>query len=86
MDSRSEYLGTTEAGLRMGMIGVAGELDCFSALIRLRELSKSEDKADLKGLSYPKATRQSEGRWTRRSAAEADLPIVKKGTQMQGNR
>ncbi|RWW76152.1 hypothetical protein BHE74_00015780 [Ensete ventricosum] len=29
-----------------GMIGAAGELDCFSALIRLREPSKSEDKAE----------------------------------------
>ncbi|RRT61450.1 hypothetical protein B296_00020482 [Ensete ventricosum] len=28
------------------MIGAAGELDCFSAHIRLRELGKSEDKAD----------------------------------------
>ncbi|RWW70055.1 hypothetical protein BHE74_00022294 [Ensete ventricosum] len=29
-----------------GMIRVAGELDCFSAHIRLRELGKSEDKAE----------------------------------------
>ncbi|RRT32689.1 hypothetical protein B296_00047359 [Ensete ventricosum] len=28
------------------MIGVAGELNCFSAHIRLREPGKSEDKAD----------------------------------------
>ncbi|RWW05192.1 hypothetical protein GW17_00031545 [Ensete ventricosum] len=28
------------------MIGAAGELDCFSAHIRLRELGKSEDKAE----------------------------------------
>ncbi|RZS26570.1 hypothetical protein BHM03_00059927 [Ensete ventricosum] len=30
------------------MIGVAGELDCFSAHIRLREPDKSEDKAECK--------------------------------------
>ncbi|RZS04680.1 hypothetical protein BHM03_00035050 [Ensete ventricosum] len=30
----------------LGMIGVAGELDCFSAHIRLREPGKSEDKAE----------------------------------------
>ncbi|RZR78942.1 hypothetical protein BHM03_00004503, partial [Ensete ventricosum] len=29
-----------------GMIGVAGELDCFNAHIRLRKLDKSEDKAE----------------------------------------
>ncbi|RRT62324.1 hypothetical protein B296_00024504, partial [Ensete ventricosum] len=31
-----------------GMIGAAGELDCFSAHIRLREPSKSEDKTECK--------------------------------------
>ncbi|RWW37194.1 hypothetical protein BHE74_00057727 [Ensete ventricosum] len=30
------------------MIGAAGELDCFSAHIRLREPDKSEDKAEYK--------------------------------------
>ncbi|RWV77540.1 hypothetical protein GW17_00061610, partial [Ensete ventricosum] len=48
-------------------IGAAGELDCFSAHIRLREPGKSEDKADPVGLSYPKAKRQLERRWTQRS-------------------
>ncbi|RRT63059.1 hypothetical protein B296_00043003 [Ensete ventricosum] len=57
------------------MIGAAEELDCFNAYIRLREPDKSEDKAECEeattspeGLSYPKATRRSERRWTRRSA------------------
>ncbi|RWW51582.1 hypothetical protein BHE74_00042066 [Ensete ventricosum] len=49
------------------MIGAAGELDCFSAHIRLWEPGKSEDKADPVGLSYPKAKRRLERRWTRRS-------------------
>ncbi|RWW38352.1 hypothetical protein BHE74_00056417, partial [Ensete ventricosum] len=31
---------------RVGMIGVAGELDYFSTHIRLREPGKSEDKAE----------------------------------------
>ncbi|RWV94279.1 hypothetical protein GW17_00043202 [Ensete ventricosum] len=44
MDSRSECRGTAEAG----MIGAAGELDYFSAHIRLREPDKSEDKAECK--------------------------------------
>ncbi|RRT33583.1 hypothetical protein B296_00018068 [Ensete ventricosum] len=56
--TRSECHGTTEAGLHMkalvisiwglGMIGAAGEVDCFSAHIRLREPDKSEDKAECK--------------------------------------
>ncbi|RWW45004.1 hypothetical protein BHE74_00049198 [Ensete ventricosum] len=49
------------------MIRAAGELDCFSAHIRLREPGKSEDKADPVGLSYPKAKRRLERMWTRRS-------------------
>ncbi|RRT36934.1 hypothetical protein B296_00036925 [Ensete ventricosum] len=32
--------------LYKGMIGAAGELDCFSAHIRLRKPGRSEDKAD----------------------------------------
>ncbi|RWW30449.1 hypothetical protein GW17_00004970 [Ensete ventricosum] len=31
---------------RVGMIGATGELDCFSAHIRLREPDKSKDKAE----------------------------------------
>ncbi|RZS18676.1 hypothetical protein BHM03_00051002 [Ensete ventricosum] len=44
MDSRSECHSTAEVGLRM--IRAVGELDCFSAHIRLREPDKSEDKAE----------------------------------------
>ncbi|RZR97388.1 hypothetical protein BHM03_00026560 [Ensete ventricosum] len=54
--------GVTQEWVNEEMIGAAGELDCFSAHIRLREPDKSEDKAD-----YPRAKRQSERRWTRRS-------------------
>ncbi|RRT35940.1 hypothetical protein B296_00037421 [Ensete ventricosum] len=43
-------------------IGAAGELDCFSAHIRLREPDKSKDKGD-----YPKVKHRLERRWTRRS-------------------
>ncbi|RWW11134.1 hypothetical protein GW17_00025279 [Ensete ventricosum] len=43
------------------MIRAAGELDCFSAYIRLREPSKSEDKAE----------------WTRRSATVSQRRIYR---------
>ncbi|RWW22233.1 hypothetical protein GW17_00013586 [Ensete ventricosum] len=36
----------TELCIAASMIGVAGELDCFSAHIRLRELGKSENKTE----------------------------------------
>ncbi|RWV96680.1 hypothetical protein GW17_00040593 [Ensete ventricosum] len=49
------------------MIGAAGELDCFNTHIRFREPDKSKDKADPAGLSYPKAKRRLERRWSRRS-------------------
>ncbi|RWV78356.1 hypothetical protein GW17_00060690 [Ensete ventricosum] len=62
-----------------GMIGAIGELDCFSALIHLREPGKSKDKAD--NASVRKEVDSDECY----SVAEADLPIVKKGTHMQGN-
>ncbi|RWW05382.1 hypothetical protein GW17_00031345 [Ensete ventricosum] len=52
---------------RICMIRAVGELDCFSAHIRLREPGKSEDKVDPVGLSYPKAKRRLERMWTRRS-------------------
>ncbi|RZS05998.1 hypothetical protein BHM03_00036577 [Ensete ventricosum] len=70
------------------MIRVVGELDYFSAHIRLRKPDKSEDKADVLkqvvergeeattssvGLSYPKAKRQLERRWTRRSVTRRDF-------------
>ncbi|RWW83492.1 hypothetical protein BHE74_00008001 [Ensete ventricosum] len=57
----------TNVGDLAGMIGATGELDCFSAHIRLREPSKSEDKVDPVGLSYPKVKHRLERRWTRRS-------------------
>ncbi|RWW67750.1 hypothetical protein BHE74_00024772 [Ensete ventricosum] len=60
-----------------GMIGVAGELDCFSAYIRLREPDKSEDQADPEGLSYPKAKRRSERRWSQRSATVSQRRIYR---------
>ncbi|RWW53806.1 hypothetical protein BHE74_00039666 [Ensete ventricosum] len=59
--------------LHFGMIGVAGELDCFSAHIRLREPDKSEDKAECKstnsramGLAVP---------WYRRGGTSVESSI-----------
>ncbi|RZS01991.1 hypothetical protein BHM03_00031951 [Ensete ventricosum] len=46
---------------RVGMIGAVGELDCFSAYIRLREPDKSEDKAE----------------WTRRSTTVPQRQIYR---------
>ncbi|RWW50463.1 hypothetical protein BHE74_00043261, partial [Ensete ventricosum] len=68
VDSRGECHGTTEAGLPCI---VTGELDYFSAHIRLREPGKSEDKAD--GV-------EAGGRKGRRSddeSSEAQLPKSK---------
>ncbi|RWW64938.1 hypothetical protein BHE74_00027800 [Ensete ventricosum] len=55
------------------MIGAAGELDCFSAHIRLREPDKSEDKAECKstdsramGLAAP---------WYRRGGTSVESSI-----------
>ncbi|RWW29112.1 hypothetical protein GW17_00006377 [Ensete ventricosum] len=63
---------------------VAGELDCFSAHIRLREPDKSEDKADGAQLPKSKASvRKEVDSEERHSAAEADLPIAKEGMKMQ---
>ncbi|RZR70485.1 hypothetical protein BHM03_00000095 [Ensete ventricosum] len=65
------------------MIGAARELDCFSAHIRLREPDKSVGKANeeattsQKGLSYPKAKRRSERKWTRRSATVSQRRIYR---------
>ncbi|RWW38598.1 hypothetical protein BHE74_00056157 [Ensete ventricosum] len=81
------------------MIGAAGELDCFSAHIRLREPDKSEDKAEWskgarkrrrvqRGISLPKSkasVRKEADSEEHHSAAEADLPIAKEGIKMQGN-
>ncbi|RZS04390.1 hypothetical protein BHM03_00034721 [Ensete ventricosum] len=68
------------------MIRAAGELDCFSAHIRLREPGKSEDKADGAQLPKSKASaRQEVDLEEHHSAVEADLPIAKEGMQMQGN-
>ncbi|RWW12350.1 hypothetical protein GW17_00023982, partial [Ensete ventricosum] len=60
MDSRSECHGTVDMGLPefrvqvlisligdliiQRLLGATGELDCFSAYIRLKELDKSKDK------------------------------------------
>ncbi|RWV98559.1 hypothetical protein GW17_00038582 [Ensete ventricosum] len=43
---RRPDLSKTYAKIAESMIGVVGELDYFSAHIRLRELGKSEDKAE----------------------------------------
>ncbi|RWW49045.1 hypothetical protein BHE74_00044835 [Ensete ventricosum] len=40
---------------RICMIGAAGELDCFSAHIRLREPGKSEDKAEYANVTTKEA-------------------------------
>ncbi|RZR81353.1 hypothetical protein BHM03_00007551 [Ensete ventricosum] len=37
------------------MIGVVGELDCFSAHIRLRELDKSENKTEQENVATKEA-------------------------------
>ncbi|RWV77875.1 hypothetical protein GW17_00061240, partial [Ensete ventricosum] len=58
------------------MIEAAGELDCFSAHIRLREPDKSEDKAD------KASVRKEVDSEEHHSAVEADLPIAKEGMQM----
>ncbi|RWW03601.1 hypothetical protein GW17_00033222, partial [Ensete ventricosum] len=81
-----------------GIIRAAGELDYFSAHIRLKELGKLEDKAGwLKGarkrrrVQWGSATqkqstvRKEVNSEERHSTAEADLPIVKEGMHMQGN-
>ncbi|RRT42128.1 hypothetical protein B296_00021621 [Ensete ventricosum] len=45
INSRGECHGIAEVGLSC-MLGAAGELDYFSAHIRLREPGKSKDKAE----------------------------------------
>ncbi|RRT33303.1 hypothetical protein B296_00043506 [Ensete ventricosum] len=119
--------GVVRLQVPVSMIGAAGEWDCFSAHIRLRDPGKSEDKAEydrsswrvellqcsysLKGarqvrgqsrvvkkgeeamtspvgLSYPKSkasVRKEVDSEEHYSATEADLPIAKKGMQMQVN-
>ncbi|RZR86153.1 hypothetical protein BHM03_00013294 [Ensete ventricosum] len=67
------------------MVRVTGELDCFSAHIRLREPGKSEDKTEWsKGArkrrvqwGYPKAKRRLEKRWTRRSSTVPQRQIYR---------
>ncbi|RWW17160.1 hypothetical protein BHE74_00010467 [Ensete ventricosum] len=66
------------------MIRVARELDCPSTYIRLRESEKSEDKVE--GAQIPKKISVSQnggGLEECHNAAEEDLPIAKKGTQMR---
>ncbi|RWW84608.1 hypothetical protein BHE74_00006776 [Ensete ventricosum] len=68
------------------MIRAVGELDCFSAHIRLREPGKSKDKANWAQLSKSKASARKEvDSEEHHSAAEVDLQIVKEGMQMHGN-
>ncbi|RWW01504.1 hypothetical protein GW17_00035454 [Ensete ventricosum] len=74
-----------------------GELDCFSAHIRLREPGKSEDKAKWSkgarkqrtcGAQLPKSKasiRKEVDSEEHYSTAEIDLPIAKEGMQMQDN-
>ncbi|RRT34497.1 hypothetical protein B296_00008701 [Ensete ventricosum] len=89
---RSQIASTSESHggdlIIQGMIEVVGELDCFSAHIRLREPDKSEDKAEYKvtdsramGLTAP---------WYRRggTSMESMIPcshggraLVVKGTE-----
>ncbi|RZR85303.1 hypothetical protein BHM03_00012262 [Ensete ventricosum] len=77
----------------------AGELDCFSAHIRLREPGKLEDKTEwskgarkqrrYSGAQLPKSkalVRKEVDLEEHHSAVEADLLIVKEGMQKQGNR
>ncbi|RZR93622.1 hypothetical protein BHM03_00022177 [Ensete ventricosum] len=85
-------------GRSPSMVRVTGELDYFSAHIRLREPDKLEDKVvkrgeeattSPEGLSYLKSKasiRKEMDSEERHSAAETDLPITKEGTQMQDNK
>ncbi|RWW56342.1 hypothetical protein BHE74_00036949 [Ensete ventricosum] len=57
------------------MIKAAGELDCFSAHIRLREPGKSEDKAE--GSATQKAKHRLERRWTQRSVTMPQRQIYR---------
>ncbi|RZS22771.1 hypothetical protein BHM03_00055596 [Ensete ventricosum] len=68
VDSMGECHGTTEAGLPCI---VTGELDYFSAHIRLREPGKSEDKADGVEVGGRK------GRGSDDESSEAQLPKSK---------
>ncbi|RZS19227.1 hypothetical protein BHM03_00051599 [Ensete ventricosum] len=63
---RLQVLVSPMEGTRLykGMIRAAGELDCFSAHIRLREPNKSEDKAEVvyhQGRSQIASTSESHG-------------------------
>ncbi|RWW87643.1 hypothetical protein BHE74_00003519 [Ensete ventricosum] len=67
-----------------GMIRAVGELDCFSAHIRLREPSKSEDKAewDFRGVIDPLLSwRESIGRKRGRRVGEykGKLQVLRQG-------
>ncbi|RRT34597.1 hypothetical protein B296_00036176 [Ensete ventricosum] len=70
------------------MIGAAGELDYFSAYIRLRKPDKSEDKADddeSNGAQLPKSkasVRKEVDLEEHHSAVETDLSIVKDSRAM----
>ncbi|RWW43287.1 hypothetical protein BHE74_00051073 [Ensete ventricosum] len=62
---------------RIGMIGVAGELDCFSAHIRLKEPGKSEDK-----IEWSKGARKR--RRVRRGLATQKQSVGQKGGGLGG--
>ncbi|RWW70458.1 hypothetical protein BHE74_00021857 [Ensete ventricosum] len=65
------------------MVEVAGDLDYFSAHIRLREPDKSEDKAE--GAQLPKSkvsVRKVVDSEECHNTAKVDLPIVKKEMQV----
>ncbi|RWW65813.1 hypothetical protein BHE74_00026865 [Ensete ventricosum] len=85
---RSPSASTRESHGEGRTIGAAGELDCFSAHIRLSELGKSEDKVEWskgarkrrrvqRGSATQKAKRRLERRWTRRSATVSQRRIYR---------
>ncbi|RRT61136.1 hypothetical protein B296_00017117 [Ensete ventricosum] len=59
------------------MIGAAGELDCFSAHIHLREPDKSEDKAETARRTQWCRSRWSKGARKRNESSGAQLPKSK---------
>ncbi|RWW00089.1 hypothetical protein GW17_00036964 [Ensete ventricosum] len=94
----SRDLSMGQEDVEAGMIGAAGELDCFSAHIRLREPASqrtkpsgrkgqgSDDESSGAQLLKSKASiRKEVDSEEHHSAAEVDLPIAKEGMQMQVN-
>ncbi|RRT49887.1 hypothetical protein B296_00031853 [Ensete ventricosum] len=58
-----------------GMIKVVGELDCFSAHIRLREIGKSKDKAEYKVMDC--RAMGSAAPWYRRGGTSVESSVAK---------